>query len=219
MKLRAWLWIGLAIWLTSSCASRGEVDQAVLRADSLHYELVMEQRLNDRLQSYIEQVCYPRVEPSLRRTSLGVPSAQPKAEVDSLDLPRLELRKVERGHSYRLDMAFRFAPSSTDLSEAVQTLLEEVADSLRSREQWFITVVGHCDNVEQSNAAAADGWLLSAQRAAEVVRFLISQGISPHRLRAAGQSKFQPLASNHNRAGQDLNRRVEILISPRRSDY
>jgi len=218
MKLRAWLWIGLAIWLTGSCASRGEVDQAVLRADSLNYELVMEQRLNDQLQSYIEQVCYPRVEPSLRRTSLGVPSAQPKAQVDSLDLPRLDLREVERGTPYRIDMAFRFGPSSTDLSEAVQTLLVEVADSLRNHEQLLITVVGHCDNVEQGTDPATDSWLLSAQRAAAVVRFLISQGISPHRLRAAGQSKFQPLASNHNRAGQELNRRVELLISPRRAD-
>lgn len=201
--------------MTVGCASRGEVDRAVLRADSLNYELVMEQRLNDQLQGYIEEVCYPRIEPNLRRTSLGVPSTQSKAQVDSLALPQLDFLQTNWGEAYQVDMAFRFNPGSIELTEAVQTLLVEIADSLRGSESILITVVGHCDNVERSADPEADSWMLSTQRAAEVVRFLISQGISPQRLRAAGQSKFRPLASNHNRAGRDLNRRVEILISPR----
>jgi flagellar motor protein MotB len=215
MQRNGLLMLGLLWWLLSGCDGLvSESNEALRRLDSLNYELILEQRLNDQLQDYIEEVCYPRVEPNLRRTALGVPTAQPRAEADSLGMPRLELRVVGRGQSYRIDRAFRFAPSSVTLSEAAQTLLSQVADSLRNRPGLLITAVGHCDNLERGDTLQmADAWELSSHRASAVVRYLISQGISPHLLRVAGRSKFQPIASNHTRAGRDLNRRVELVLT------
>lgn len=209
--------IGWALGLMSlsGCVvSENEYNEALRRRDSLNYELIIEQRLNTRLQGYIEEVCYPRVEPNLRRTALGVPSTQPKAATDSLNLPKLDLREAPARNRYQIDRAFRFSPGSVELSGAAQTLLTEVADSLRGRRGLLITAIGHCDNLERGDTTRyADSWALSSSRAHSVLRFLISQGISPQRLRAAGMSKFQPLASNQNRAGRDLNRRVELFIS------
>jgi len=206
---------GLGIFLTSCVVSEEEFTAQQQQLDSLQYELVIEQRLNDQLQRYIETVCYPKIEPGLRRTSLGdLPPVSKVSVIDSL--PKLKLRKIHERPTYRLDVPIRFTPGSSDLSEASLDLLLPVADTLRAFDNLLIMVIGHTDNTEKGDdpTYVADGWDLSTRRANEVVRYLISMGVPPHQLMASGQSMFRPLASNRTQAGQELNRHVEILISP-----
>ncbi|MGE0877487.1 MAG: flagellar motor protein MotB [Acidimicrobiia bacterium] len=72
-------------------------------------------------------------------------------------------------------------------------------------------IVGHTDNVPTGRATFGN-WELSTYRAGSVVRYLISRGIVPERLRASGMADQQPIASNATAEGRARNRRVEVIV-------
>lgn len=89
------------------------------------------------------------------------------------------------------------------------SVLEEVAETIRSHPQWQeILVEGHCD-FRASDAYNLD---LSQRRAQSVMRFLINHGVEPSRLRAQGFGRSRPIADNRTEEGMALNRRVEFTI-------
>jgi chemotaxis protein MotB len=53
---------------------------------------------------------------------------------------------------------------------------------------------------------------MSTRRAADVVNYLISQGISPASLSAKGFGDTRPVASNDTPQGRAQNRRIEITV-------
>ena len=55
-------------------------------------------------------------------------------------------------------------------------------------------------------------WELSTARAADVVRYLVAQGVNPNILSAQGFGDSRPVASNDAAQGRAKNRRVEIVI-------
>jgi chemotaxis protein MotB len=60
-------------------------------------------------------------------------------------------------------------------------------------------------------------WELSAARAVGVVRFLQEKGwLEPKRLSAVGYSYYKPVASNDTAEGRRQNRRIEIILVPKR---
>lgn len=206
----------LLLGLTSGCVSSDDYGRLQSRADSLAYELQMEGRLNDQLQEYIEEVCYPRVEPSLRRANSNLPLGDPATSPPDT-LPQLAMEKVSEEHLYLLDREIRFNPTSVELNDGGIEALQLLADSVRLRDDLQILVVGHCDN-EEENAPSdpyEDSWKLSTARAEVVVRNLIAMGVSPQYLIAAGRGRFYPVASNRSDEGKKANRRVEIFIRTR----
>lgn len=76
-----------------------------------------------------------------------------------------------------------------------------------------ISVEGHTDTVPISTERFPSNWELSAARASFVVRYLISEGVAPERLRAVGFADSQPLASNDSEEGRRQNRRVTLVLS------
>jgi chemotaxis protein MotB len=63
--------------------------------------------------------------------------------------------------------------------------------------------------IEQSN------WELSVGRAISVVQYLISRGVSPQRLAAAGFGEFQPIDTGSNEDAYRRNRRIEFKLTER----
>jgi len=51
-------------------------------------------------------------------------------------------------------------------------------------------------------------------RAIAVVKQLISKGVPPNRLVAAGFGEFRPRADNETEEGRQFNRRIEIIMLP-----
>jgi len=77
-----------------------------------------------------------------------------------------------------------------------------------------ILVEGHTDSVPVTIGSFSSNWDLSAQRAVNVVRFLIDEcGINPEKLSAAGYADSRPVASNDTLEGRALNRRVNLIVS------
>lgn len=201
-----------ALSFSGCLVSSGDYATLESQTDSLRYELQMEVRLNNQLQEYIDEVCYPRLEPGLRRAAGGAPIlTQGEAIPDTM--PKLKLIGTSMEGIYQLDEVIRFNPASIQLSQGSQALLQRVSDSLRFRDDLLITVVGHCDNTEENATEQfADSWELSVARANEVIRAMIGYGVSPGSLAASGRGRFSPLASNRSNAGKERNRRVEVLI-------
>jgi chemotaxis protein MotB len=80
---------------------------------------------------------------------------------------------------------------------------------------WVLRVDGHTDVRPIASSQFPSNWALSAARAISVVQYLISKGISPQRLVAAGFGEFQPLDPGNTEEAFRRNRRLELKLTER----
>jgi len=111
-----------------------------------------------------------------------------------------------------------FDSGSARVNENGEKVLEELAGVLQEIEDREFLVAGHTDDVPIGSGRFEDNWELSTTRAANVVRLLKEDGVSPSQLSAAGYSKFDPVASNESEEGRTKNRRIEIVLMPKVSE-
>lgn len=78
-----------------------------------------------------------------------------------------------------------------------------------------IGIEGHTDNDPIKFSRWKTNWELSSQRALSVLYYLDKNGINPLRLSAIGYGEYRSVASNDTPEGQQLNRRVEIVVLPK----
>ena len=74
---------------------------------------------------------------------------------------------------------------------------------------------GHTDIRPIASPTFPSNWDLSTARAISVVRYLISRGVSPQRLVAAGYGEFRPLEQGIDEASLRRNRRIELKLTNR----
>ncbi len=105
-----------------------------------------------------------------------------------------------------------FKSGSKTVEPRGKEALGKVADVLRNNSDIDIIIEGHTDNVGGTQA----NWDLSVLRATSVVKLLIdTYGVNPGRIVASGKGEHAPVASNDNNDGKQLNRRIEIILSPK----
>jgi outer membrane protein OmpA-like peptidoglycan-associated protein len=103
-----------------------------------------------------------------------------------------------------------FATDGTELLPAAATLLDLVAHSLRSYDGMAIVVAVYTDAI----GSAEYNQHQSETRAAVLVEALKARGIAPERLIARGPGKSAQLEAPNTPEGRDLNRRVQLVITP-----
>jgi chemotaxis protein MotB len=111
-----------------------------------------------------------------------------------------------------------FDSGKADLKAASKHVLDKVIAVLnRDYATSKIRVEGHTDNdpIRKTKKLWTDNWDLSCNRAMAVVRHVVSKGVDPKRVYAAGYSSYKPVASNATAAGKAKNRRVVMVVSPR----
>ena len=115
-----------------------------------------------------------------------------------------------------------FPAGSAELTPAGQDEIKQLAATLKSIEadippdvNWILRVDGHADKQRLAGGAYATNWELSSQRAINVVKLLVSEGIAPERLAATGFGEFQPLDPADTPAAYARNRRIEIRLTDR----
>jgi len=82
-------------------------------------------------------------------------------------------------------------------------------------------VEGHTDNAAyKGSTAVKDNWDLSVMRATSIVKLLLQHGpaIDPARIEACGHGEFAPKVPNDTPANKALNRRTEIILTPKMSE-
>lgn len=105
-------------------------------------------------------------------------------------------------------------------SAAVETkgveALKVLGDVLNKNPDIDILVEGHTDNVPIRTSVYRDNWDLSVARATSIVRILTSDyKVIPTRLTASGKGEYYPRAGNETAEGRAINRRTEIILSPK----
>jgi chemotaxis protein MotB len=114
----------------------------------------------------------------------------------------------------RLPNDVLFDSGQTELKPAGQAALKSLASVLKTLSDRRFQVAGHTDNVPIQTARFPSNWELSNGRAVQVVHFLVSQGMRPETLAAAGYGEFDPVAPNDTTASRAKNRRIEITLQP-----
>ncbi len=103
-----------------------------------------------------------------------------------------------------------------------RTEIDKIAGALADLEKqipsdipWVLRVDGHTDVRPIATPQFSSNWALSAARAITVVQYLISKGISPQHLVAAGFGEFQPLDTDKTEEAYRKNRRIELKLTER----
>jgi len=107
-----------------------------------------------------------------------------------------------------------FDSGQTLIKPAGKQALGKVATVLRTITGRHFQVAGDTDNVPIDTPQFPSNWELSTKRAVEVVHFLLSQGMHPELISAAGYGEFDPVAGNDSADGRARNRRIEISLQP-----
>ncbi len=107
-----------------------------------------------------------------------------------------------------------FPPGGTKLKQEGEAAIVQLAQTIREFTDRRFLVVGHSDNTPIKTARYPSNWELSSQRAIEVVRILVDNGVAPEMLIASGQAEFDPLSPNDSDEAKSNNRRVEVIFMP-----
>lgn len=130
------------------------------------------------------------------------------------------LELTDRGLDIVIVAENLFVSGSDALSDDGKLLLDRILKVLSERFfENYIYVEGHTDNQSLAVFEWDSDWDFSFARALNVVHYLKEKGIDPLRLSASGLGQYRPRVSNDTKEGRRLNRRIEIVISPRRVGY
>lgn len=115
-----------------------------------------------------------------------------------------------------------FASGSADLKPTALPQLDKLAGALKqlgkqipSNIPWVLRVDGFTDKNPISTPQFASNWELSTARAISVVKYLISQGVNPNRLAAAGFGQYHPINPADTPQAFAENRRIELKLTRR----
>ncbi|TCT05637.1 peptidoglycan -binding protein [Aquabacter spiritensis] len=102
-------------------------------------------------------------------------------------------------------------PALDQLASAILDLEKQIPPDIN----WALRVDGHTDSRPISTPQFPSNWELSAARAIAVVQYLISKGVQPQHLIAAGFGEYQPIDSGTAEDALSRNRRIELKLTER----
>lgn len=110
-----------------------------------------------------------------------------------------------------------FKSGSTKVDPRGQDALRKLATALKGNQDVNVLVEGHTDNVPiaKGTAGMRDNWDLSVLRATEITRILTEAGMAPGQVTPSGRSQYIPVAQNDSPQNKALNRRTEIILTPK----
>jgi outer membrane protein OmpA-like peptidoglycan-associated protein len=137
-----------------------------------------------------------------------------RAAQAAADLAKYASVKEEvRGMVITLSGGVLFASSKSDLLPGAQVKLNGVADALTQQDpESKMVVEGHTD----SQGGMSYNQDLSVRRAEAVRNYLVTRGIAADRVTSQGFGSSRSVADNTSAEGRANNRRVEIVVEPKR---
>ena len=175
--------------LAVGCVSKGEYETVVAERDTLTAEVAELRAANDSLNAlFAEEIAANELE-----VKLLVDGVQ-------LEIPA--------------DIMYASGAAGADVSPAGREQAIKLAEYLRDTD-FHISVIGHTDGQQPTGVLAQrypTNWELAAARAANAVKFLVSQGVEPKRVIAISKGEFDPIATNSTPEGRAQNRRIEIIL-------
>jgi chemotaxis protein MotB len=125
---------------------------------------------------------------------------------------RKDIRVVGDRFVFQSEVLF---PSGLAAMDQLASAIRELERQIPSEINWALQVDGHTDIRPINTPQFPSNWELSTARAMSVVRYLISRGVPPKRLVAAGYGEFAPLVRGINQESLRKNRRIELKLTNR----
>jgi chemotaxis protein MotB len=126
------------------------------------------------------------------------------------------------GDRFVFESSVLFDSAKADISPAGRQSLDDLAAAVIDLEReippdlpWILRIDGHTDRQPISGGPFRSNWELSSARAIAVVQYLITKGIPPERLAAAGFGEFQPIDPGQDEEALARNRRIELKLTER----
>lgn len=139
---------------------------------------------------------------------------------EQIEDQEIKLEEIEGKLKVTLVDKLLFDAGKVEIAKRGKEVLLELADTLRENKDQNIVIEGHTDDVPIGLVLIEKyptNWELSTARAVGVVRFLQEKGwLEPERLSATGYSYYKPVASNDTAEGRSQNRRIEMILVPKR---
>ena len=108
-----------------------------------------------------------------------------------------------------------FPSGSAVVNPKGKEALGKLAEVLNINPEITVNIEGHTDSVP-IRTRFKDNWDLSTARANAIVRILTTDyKVDPVRVEASGHSQYDPVQTNSTSEGRALNRRTEIILSPK----
>ncbi len=123
-------------------------------------------------------------------------------------IPNATVERVGEGINLTFNSGLLFKLNSAELSEDARNELQKVGNILNKYEDTQILLEGHTDDT----GSDAYNMKLSERRAEAVSSYLVTQNLSPSRLKTKWYGEAQPKFPNDSEANREKNRRVEIGI-------
>ena len=110
-----------------------------------------------------------------------------------------------------------FKSGSWEVESEGKKAISSLGKVLAENPDVSILIEGHTDNVPYQGKGPLEGnWDLSTKRATSIVTLLLThKEILPQNLTAAGRGEFLPVAPNSSKDGRAINRRIEVVLSPK----
>jgi chemotaxis protein MotB len=125
------------------------------------------------------------------------------------------------GDRFLLPSEVLFPSASAELDERGRREIGKVAKTLKSITtkipedfDWVLRVDGHTDK-RPIRRAFPSNWELSSARATSIVKYLITEGIPPDHLVAAGFAQYHPVDPADTSEAYRRNRRIELKLTSR----
>jgi chemotaxis protein MotB len=132
------------------------------------------------------------------------------------DVPNIKVQ----GDRVVFQSEIMFASGKADMNESGKRELDkfasiyrEVISEIPDGNDIMILVQGHTDVNPVKSGKYRSNWDLSADRAIQVVNYLITKEIPAKRLGATALAEFHPVADGNSPEANRLNRRIEIKIT------
>lgn len=119
-----------------------------------------------------------------------------------------EVARVGEGIVVTFEDGILYDFDSAVLRPEARDNLRKLAESLNEHDRTNVVIIGHTD----STGPDAYNQRLSERRADSAAGYLTTLGVTSRRVGTRGMGETDPIASNETAAGQQLNRRVEVVI-------
>ncbi len=182
--------------------------------------VALEQTVADRLKE-VRQLSGRNQQLESQRATLAAKNQTFEDLVSSLEKELkdklIEVRRQGQRITVNLSDRILFDSGKSELKTSGTETLKKISRVLAQVKDRRIDVEGHTDDVpiaKELEPVFPTNWELSVARATNVVRFLEANGVAANRLAAVGMSQYWPAANNATKNGRQLNRRIEIVLSP-----
>jgi len=131
----------------------------------------------------------------------------------------IRVHKIEEGALVSINAKDLFTKDRTGINPSMRPFLSKLG-SIIKKGDFPVEIIGHTDAGVSQEKGYMSNWELSALSALRVLKYFVSESkAAPRRLTASGQSSHHPIASNETAHSRAANRRVELILRYKATDY